>query len=357
MPQIFPKFYPQNLVTVAVDFIEQILLYIFGNQFVVDCIFKFIGIGAILGIISIAAMIFTYEERKVCAFMQKRIGPNRVGPYGLLQSMADTLKLMTKEDIIPLGCDRVVWALAPMLLFAPSALIYAFYTFDDGVALADVNIGLFLLLAISSQAVLPFLMGGYASNSKYAMIGGMRTVAQMISYEAPMAFSLLGVVMITGSMNMGEIVRMQGELPWFVFLQPIAFVIYIISATAETNRTPFDLVEDESEIVAGPFTEYSGMRWALFFMAEYANLLSVSIIATTLFLGGWQGPILPAPVWFWGKVFVMVFLFMWFRWTFPRTRVDQLLEFSWKVLLPLALVNLLITGVGVYSFKEFLASF
>ena len=172
-----------------------------------------------------------------------------------------------------------------------------------------------------------------------------------------MAFSLLGVVMITGSMNMGEIVRMQGELPWFVFLQPIAFVIYIISATAETNRTPFDLVEDESEIVAGPFTEYSGMRWALFFMAEYANLLSVSIIATTLFLGGWQGPILPAPVWFWGKVFVMVFLFMWFRWTFPRTRVDQLLEFSWKVLLPLALVNLLITGVGVYSFKEFLASF
>ena len=271
--------------------------------------------------------------------------------------MADTMKLMTKEDIIPLGCDRVVWALAPMLLFAPSALIYAFYTFDDGVALADVNIGLFLLLAISSQAVLPFLMGGYASNSKYAMIGGMRTVAQMISYEAPMAFSLLGVVMITGSMNMGEIVRMQGELPWFVFLQPIAFVIYIIIATAETNRTPFDLVEDESEIVAGPFTEYSGMRWALFFMAEYANLLSVSIIATTLFLGGWQGPILPAPVWFWGKVFVMVFLFMWFRWTFPRTRVDQLLEFSWKVLLPLALVNLLITGVGVYSFKEFLASF
>ncbi len=172
-----------------------------------------------------------------------------------------------------------------------------------------------------------------------------------------MAFSLLGVVMITGSMNIGDIVKMQGELPWFVFLQPIAFAIYIICATAETNRTPFDLVEDESEIVAGPFTEYSGMRWALFFMAEYANLLSVSIIATTLFLGGWQGPILPAPVWFWGKVFVMVFLFMWFRWTFPRTRVDQLLEFSWKVLLPLALINLFLTGVGVYSLKEFFASF
>lgn len=189
MPQIFPEIFPQNLVTMALNFIESILLYTFGNQFVVDCIFKFMGIGAILGIISLAAMIFTYGERRVCAFMQKRIGPNRVGPYGLLQSMADTLKLMTKEDIIPFGCDRVVWALSPMLLFVPSALIYAFYSFDDGVALADVNIGLFLLLAISSQAVLPFLMGGYASNSKYALIGGMRTVAQMISYEAPMAFS------------------------------------------------------------------------------------------------------------------------------------------------------------------------
>ena len=180
----------------------------------------------------------------------------------------------------------------------------------------------------------------------------MRTVAQMLSYEAPMVFSLLGVVMITGSMRMTDIVAAQAENVWFVLLQPIAFIIFIISATAETNRTPFDLVEDESEIVAGPFAEYSGMRWALFFLAEYANLLSISILTTTFFLGGWHGPFLPGVFWFWMKVLFMVFVFMWFRWTFPRTRIDQMLSFSWKVLLPLALVNMMFTGIGVYVWRS-----
>lgn len=340
-----------NIVGTAITLLRNVLMFITGNEIIVRLIMIGAGIGAILGVIMTAAMVLTFLERKVCAYMQGRLGPNRVGPHGILQSMADTLKLMSKEDIIPLGSDRIVWALSPMLLFAASALVYALFPFDAGAVLADVNVGVFLVMAISAQAVLPFLMGGYASNNKYSLVGGMRIVAQMLSYEAPMAFALLGVVMLSGSMRMSAIVEAQASGVWFAFLQPIAFVIYIITITAETNRTPFDLVECESEIVAGPFTEYSGMRWALFFLAEYANLLSASILTTTLFLGGWSGPILPAPIWFWIKVGAMVFLFMWFRWTFPRTRIDQMLSFSWKVLLPLALANVLLTGVGMYIWK------
>ena len=344
----------QGVVRTAVETMRWFFMLIFDSELIVDIIMKGIGIGAILGVISVAAIVFTYGERKVCAFMQVRLGPNRVGGrYGLLQPIADMLKLMSKEDIIPEGCDRVVWALGPMLLFVPTALIYAFFPFDKGVALADVNVGVFLMLAMSSQAVLPFLISGYASNSKYAFIGGMRTVAQMLSYEAPMVFSLLGVVMLSGSMRMCDIVEAQGQQLWFILMQPIAFVVFVISATAETNRVPFDLVEGEAEIVAGPFAEYSGMRWALFFLAEYANLLSVSILTTVFVLGGWNGPFLPGVVWFGLKVLAMVFVFMWFRWTFPRTRIDQMLAFSWKVLLPLALANVLFTGVGIYARQWF----
>ncbi len=341
-----------GVVATVAGVLREYLMLLFGNQFLTDLIMKFIGIGAVIGVILSAAIVFTYAERKVCAFIQVRLGPNRVGGrFGLLQPFADMLKLMSKEDIIPAGCDRVVWALSPMLLFVPSALAYAFFPFDKGAVFADVNVGVFLLIAISSQAVLPFLMGGYASNSKYAMIGGMRTVAQMLSYEAPMVFSLLGIVMLTGSLKMSDIVAVQADNVWFVLLQPVAFVIFVITATAETNRTPFDLVEGESEIVAGAFAEYSGMRWALFFLAEYANLLAVSILTTTFFLGGWSGPVLPGVVWFWLKALFMVFFFMWLRWTLPRTRIDQMLSLSWKVLLPLALANVMCTGIGVYIYR------
>lgn len=317
-----------------------------------DLVLTFIGIAALLGIISMAAIVFTYAERKVCAFIQVRIGPNRVGGrFGLLQPIADMLKLMSKEDIMPAGADKVVWALSPALLFVPAALVYAFFPFDAGAVLADVNVGVFLLFAVSGQAVLPFLMGGYASNNKYSFIGGMRIVGQMLSYEAPLLFSLLGVVMLTGSLRLEDIVQTQAETTWFIFLQPLAFIIFLISAVAETNRTPFDLVEGESEIIAGPFTEYSGMRWALFFLAEYANLLTAAILATTFFLGGYNGPgFLPGFVWFGIKAVLIVFLIMWFRWTFPRTRVDQILTFGWKVLVPLAILNVFLTGIGMYIF-------
>lgn len=325
--------------------------FISNPQFVELCM-NLIQVGAIFMMISLAAVVLVYTERKVSAFVQRRSGPNRVGPGGTLQSVADMVKLMAKEDIIPLGTDKWMWMLAPILLFIPAAAAFVVVPFDHKAIFADLNIGIFYFMAISAQSVLPFLMAGWASNNKYSLVGGMRTVAQMLSYEVPMVLSILGVVMLAGSMRMSTIVVMQQQV-WFIVLQPLAFVIYVITATAEINRAPFDLVEGESELVAGPFTEYTGMRWALFFLAEYANLLAVSAIATTLFLGGWNGPWLPGWVWFFLKVGGMIFLFMWFRWTFPRLRIDQLMSFGWKILLPLALVNLIATGIGIYMFDFF----
>lgn len=319
----------------------------------VEMIMALINIGAIFTVISLLAIVLVYAERKVSAFMQRRSGPNRVGPGGTLQTVADMIKLMSKEDIMPTGADKWMWILAPMLLFIPAAAVFVVFPFDNKAIFADLNIGIFYFIAVSSQSVLPFLMAGWASNNKYSLVGGMRTVAQMLSYEVPMGFAILGVVMMVGSMRMSEIVAAQQEV-WFIFIQPIAFIVYVITATAEINRAPFDLVEGESEIVAGPFTEYTGMRWALFFLAEYANLFAASAIATTLFLGGWNGPWLPGWVWFFLKVAGMIFLFMWFRWTFPRLRIDQLMSFGWKVLLPLALANVIITGLGVYIYEFFI---
>ena len=328
--------------------LKDMMLPIIGSELIVNLIMTLICIVIIFLLVAVSALVFTYGERRICALIQVRIGPNRVGPQGLLQSTADMLKLLTKEDIIPVGIDRWMWVLSPILIFIPSAMIYALFPFDDGVIFADVNIGLFLLLAISSQSVLPFLMGGYASNSKYSMLGGMRTVAQMLAYEVPMVISLLGIVMITGSLKMSAIVEAQSNV-WFIFLQPLAFLIYMTTALVESTRPPFNIVEGESEIIAGPFTEYTGMRWALFFLAEFANLLSIGILTSVLFLGGWQGPdFLPTQLWFWIKAFFMVIVYQWIGWTFPRLRIDTMLNFGWKVLLPLALINLLLTGIGIY---------
>ena len=300
-----------------------------------------------------AALVFTFGERKVCAFIQVRLGPNRLGPGGLLQPVADAMKLLSKEDIMPDGADRIVWSLSPILVFVPAALLYAFYPFDAGVVFADVNIGLFLLLAISAQAVLPFFMGGFASNSKYGLIGSMRAVAQLLTYELPLGFALMGVVMLAGSLDMSRIVEAQADC-WYIFKQPLAFLIVFICMIAESNRPPFNLLEGESEIIAGPFTEYSGMRWALFFLAEFANLLSIAILVTTLFLGGWQGPaFLPGIFWFFLKAFVMVVIFQWVGWTFPRFRIDHQIAFGWKLLLPVAMLNVLLTGVGMMLWQMF----
>ena len=320
-----------------------------GSSLLADATVSIIGVVGILSLILVFALILVYMERKVCAFMQMRFGPNRLGPYGIFQTIADTLKLMTKEEIKPAQVSSIMWALAPILLFMAAMTTYAVIPFDAGLVLADLNIGIFFFFAVGSQATLTMLMAGWSSNNKLSLIGGMRAVAQMLSYEIPLVFSVLGVVMIAGSMKMTDIVKAQ-EGMWFILSQPVAFVIYMIAATAETNRTPFDLVECESELVAGPFTEYSGMRWSYFFMAEYASMVAASCVAATLFLGGWHGPWLPGWVWFFIKVFAMIFVFMWFRWTFPRLRVDQLMSFGWRILLPLSLVNIIVTGIGLWLF-------
>lgn len=338
-----------GLQTLA-DVLRELFSSLLPEKVLVDLLMTVVGICGIFAVIFGSALILVWAERKVCAFMQMRIGPNCLGPCGVFQSIADMLKLLTKEDIQPQGVDKKAWALAPVILFLPAVAVYAVFPFDKGAVFSDLSIGIFYFIAVSSQATLPFLMAGWSSNNKYSMLGGMRVVAQMISYEIPLVFSLLGVVMIVGSMRMSDIVAAQSDV-WFVFLQPVAFIIYVIAATAETNRTPFDLVEAESELVAGPFTEYSGMRYAFFFLAEYTNLLAVSAIATTLFLGGWHGPWLPGWLWFFLKTCLMIFVFMWFRWTFPRLRIDQLMSFGWKVLLPLALGNVVVTGIGIYVYN------
>lgn len=317
----------------------------------VDISMYFVALLACVALIFTNAVILILAERKVAGFMQSRYGPNRLGPYGMFQTVADVIKLLTKEDYRPHGVDKWVWAMAPVILFVPPVMVYAILPFSQGAVPVDINIGIFYFIAISSIGTIAFLMAGWGSNNKYSLIGGMRAVAQMVSYEIPLVFSILGVVMLTGSLQTSVIVEKQAGA-WFILLQPVAFVIYMIAAAAETNRMPFDIVEGESEIIAGPFTEYSGMRWAIFFLAEYASLFAVSAIASTLFLGGWQGPsFLPGWVWFLGKTYVMIFVFMWVRWTFPRLRVDQLMSFCWKFLIPVSLANILITGIGIFAYR------
>lgn len=318
-----------------------------------DITLLFLKLGAILVYILVSALWLVYMERKVCAYMQCRIGPNRVGPKGLFQSIADIGKLISKEIIIPKNADKKLFLLGPLLIFMPPLAVFAVVPFGQGLVALDLNIGVYYFLAMASLSTVIIWMSGWASNNKYSMIGGMRVVAQMVSYEMPLILSILGVIMLTGTLNMSEIVQAQ-ENTWFIFLQPLAFIIYLIAAVAETNRTPFDLVEGESEIICGPFTEYSGMSFAMFFLAEYANVVLVSVMATTLFLGGWYAPFglpfIPSWIWFLLKVYVMIFIFMWFRWTYPRIRVDQLMGFGWKVLVPLSLANIFLTGIGKYIY-------
>jgi NADH-quinone oxidoreductase subunit H len=304
----------------------------------------------VLVFIILNALYLIYLERKISAYMQQRLGPNRFGPRGIFQSIADVVKLLGKEDIVVSGADRWVYIIAPILIFMTAVAVFAVIPFGDGLIAVNLNIGVFYFLAIASTTTIAILMGGWGSNNKYALLGSMRSVAQMVSYEIPLTFSVLGVVMLAGSLQTSQIVAAQSKV-WFIVMQPVAFLIFFIAATAEVNRAPFDLVEGEQELIAGPFIEYTGMRYALFYLSEYTNLMSISALAVTLFLGGWQGPWLPSWLWFVIKMYVMILLFMWVRWTFPRIRIDHLMGFNWKVLLPVSLVNILITGVGIKVYQ------
>jgi NADH-quinone oxidoreductase subunit H len=318
----------------------------------------------------------TYAERKVAGDIQARIGPNRVGPYGLLQFVADGVKLLLKEDIIPFYADKWLFIIAPYIVFTASFAAFVPLSYSEHIYIANLNVGVLYILAISSVVSMAILMGAWGSNNKWSLFGGMRAVAQIVSYEIPTVLSLLAAIIIPASLNMRDIIAYQsgglGIFRWLIFNNPFtffAFFIYFIASIAEVNRTPFDIPEAESEIVAGYHTEYTGMRFAFFFMAEYGDMFVVSALATTLFLGGWQIPFIGnivMPIWlkdilevavFFGKVFLLIYIMMWIRWTLPRLRVDQLMELCWKYLTPFAFFNLigasvwvlLLHGKGVYD--------
>jgi NADH-quinone oxidoreductase subunit H len=308
-----------------------------------------VGLVVVLAFSQLNALFLVWLERKVAGHIQLRPGPKEVGPFGLLQTIVDGLKLVGKELITPANVDRKLFIFAPVMVFMPVLVGFLVLPFSPELVLRDMNAGVLLIFSFSTITVLAILAGGWASNNKYALLGAVRSVAQNVAYEIPLLLSVLSVVLMVNSLQFSEIVKAQGRL-WFIFLQPVAGLIFLICATAETNRAPFDIPEAESELVAGFHTEYSGMRFGLFFLAEYTNMFIVSAVATSLFFGGWQGPFgfdlkIPGIVWFLGKTYVLIFVIMWVRWTFPRLRFDQLMNFSWKVMIPLSLANLLITAI------------
>jgi NADH-quinone oxidoreductase subunit H len=323
-------------------------------------------IAIVLNATLVAVTYMVLLERKVIAWAQSRLGPMRVGPYGILQPIADAVKLMIKEDITPRKADRWVFTAAPIIAMVPALAVYAVIPFGPEVSLfgrqvalyvADVNIGLLYIVSVASVGVYGIILAGYASNSKYPLLASLRASAQLISYEVAVTLTLVSVILVAGSLSMVSIVRAQESAGvWFAFVQPVAFVLVFIGGLAETNRAPFDLPEAEQELTGGFHTEYSGMRFALFFLAEYANMIVVSSVVTTLFLGGWLRPfpnvealafldIIPSWTWFLIKSFIFLYIFVWVRATLPRYRYDQLMRIGWKVLIPLAIANLVVTGI------------
>ncbi len=315
----------------------------------------------ILAVVLLMVAYLTYFERKGLAYLQARLGPNRVGPKGWLQPVADGLKLFVKEDLVPAGAQKLVFMLAPALVMVPALVVFAVIPFGPtpNWYLTDVNIALIFALGVSSIGVFGIILGGWSSNSKYSLMGGLRSAAQMVSYEVPMGFAVIAVVLMARSLSLVKIVEAQRAAHvWFLVPGILAFAIYFVCGVAETNRNPFDLPEAESELVAGFHTEYSGMKFAFFFLAEYANMMVVASLATVMFLGGWLRPfpswgflgfldVVPPVVWFAAKMAIFLFAYIWFRGTFPRYRFDQLMALGWKWLLPLSLVNVALVGLGV----------
>lgn len=315
----------------------------FGIFFAMALVFLFV----ILGFVTYAIL----AERKVLGFMQGRVGPNHLGGrWGLLQTVADVLKLLVKEDLIPKAADRPLFILAPIIAFAPSFIVVATIPFTEHLQFADLGVGLLYYIAVSGISIVGMLAGAWSSNNKFSMLGGMRAAAQMVSYEIPLVMGGLGIVLLAGSINLNEIVAAQQASGWFILWQPIAFVVFFIAATAELYRVPFDLAEAENELVAGFHTEYSGFRWAMFMLSEYVYMFAMSALIIVLFFGGWLPPFeflsfIPGAVWFGLKFAVVTYVLYWFRATFPRLRPDQLMEFAWKVLLPVALANIFLTAL------------
>jgi len=298
----------------------------------------------------VGAMFGVLLERKIGGWIQSRLGPKHVGPQGLLQTIADTVKLLQKEHITPRAADVAIFNTAPLIVAVAGLMDWIVIPFGPTLIVRDLNIGVLFFAAMASLTVVGILAGGFASNNKYSLLGGLRSASQMISYELPMAAAFIAVAMQAGTLSTVGIVNAQAQRGWFVLWQFPAFVIFLIAATAEVNRVPFDLPEAESELVAGYFSEYTGMRFALFQLGEYAEMFGMAAMATTLFLGGWRGPLLPPIIWFLLKMYLIVFFMMWMRWTYPRLRLDHLLNLSWKLLLPAGLIWILITGFVITFF-------
>lgn len=335
-------------------------------------ILSLVKIAVVMGVLLTCVAYTVLLERKVLGFIQLRYGPNRVGPWGLLQPLADVLKLMFKEDFTPPGANKILFMLAPLLTAVTALLPFAAIPFSSAIlppemvlfghkinltaaglnqgVIADINVGLLYIFAVSSLAVYGAILGGWASNNKYSLLGALRLSAQMVSYELALGLSVIGVLMIAGTLSTVKIVEAQKCMPFIVY-QPLGFLLFLTAAFAECARTPFDLIECENELVAGFQTEYSSMKWALFMMGEYIHIIVASALIVTLFLGGWNGPVLPPVVWFMLKTFAVVFFFIWVRGTFPRFRFDQLMRLGWKVLVPLSLVNILVTGAVILFIK------
>ena len=308
-----------------------------ANPWVHWAVFTVIGIAFVL-VMVIAAI---YIERRGIAYFAARVGPNRTGPFGIFQAIADAIKVLFKEMITPAQSDKLVYWLAPAVVFAPVIMAYAVIPFQNGALLADLNIGILYVVAISSVSTVGIFMAGWGSSNKYSLLGAMRNVAAVVSYEIPLVLAIVGVVLIAGSLSLNQIVLAQ-DVP-FILLQPLGFLLFFAAGCAEINRSPFDLMEADSEIVAGFHTEYSGMKFAMFYLVEYAEAVAISAIITTLFLGGWRGPLLPPWLWFIIKVLIVFFTMVWTRTTLPRIRIDQLMALAWKFLFPMSIINLFIT--------------
>ena len=348
--------------SVVTHWVDQLLRSFLPEGLAILTEFILIGLWLLVGY-AVIALVLIYVERKVCAFFQCRLGPNRVGPYGLIQSVADMIKMLTKELITINHVDKFLFNLAPYIVIIASVIAFSCLPFAKGLEIIDFNVGAFFVMAVSSMGIVGILLAGWSSNNKYSLIGAMRSGAQMISYELSIGLSILTIIVFTDTMQLSQIVANQAD-GWFIFKGHIpafiAFIIYLIAGTAETNRGPFDLPEADSELTAGYHTEYSGMHFGFFYLAEYLNMFIVAGMATTLFLGGWM-PLhiggwngfnaimdaIPSIIWFFGKTGGLIFIIMWFKWTFPRLRIDQLLTLEWKYLLPINLVNMFLMVIVV----------
>ncbi|HEY8225277.1 MAG TPA: NADH-quinone oxidoreductase subunit NuoH [Pyrinomonadaceae bacterium] len=355
------------LLFAPIDFLNDLLLKFFSGDTINFVIWPLIQIGLVVTLVALWVAYATYLERKISAFMQARLGPMRVGPWGLLQPIADGLKLLTKEDFIPEKADRWIFFFAPYIAVAAAFIVFSVIPFGpDWAVITDVNIGLLLVLAVSSVGVLALILAGWSSNSKYSLLGALRSSAQMVSYEVGMGLALIGALMFARTLSLSSIVAaQQSDSIWFVVYQPVGFLLFLVAGIAENNRAPFDLPEAESELVAGFHTEYSGFRWSLFFMAEYAAMVVVASVATTVYLGGWYFPfvyrlteangyhnlyVIVSILVFLIKASIILYLYFWLRWTLPRFRYDQLMDVGWKWLIPASLIN-----IGWSAFTVFLA--